>query len=78
MTNFRYMGHAMPYLPKDGRTGKLIVLEGTDGCGRSTQALMLKEWLEVQGYGVITTGSTRSKLVGRPSPTPRKATPSTA
>ncbi len=62
---FRYMSHAMPYLPKDGCTGKLIVLEGTDGVGRSTQALMLKEWLEVQGYAVLDTGWTRSKLVGQ-------------
>jgi dTMP kinase len=62
---FNYMGHAMPYLPTEGRTGKLIVLEGTDGCGRSTQAILLKEWLEVQGYAVIDTGWTRSKLVGK-------------
>jgi len=62
---FRYMGRAMPYLPRDGCTGKLIVIEGTDGCGRSTQAVMLKEWLEVQGYAVIDTGWTRSKLVGK-------------
>jgi dTMP kinase len=65
MDEFRYMGHAMPYLPRDGRTGKLIVIEGTDGCGRSTQAILLKEWLEVQGYAVIDTGWTRSKLVGQ-------------
>src|SRR4051794_24364182 len=62
---FRYMGHAMPYLPREGCTGKLIVLEGTDGVGRSTQALMLKRWLEVQGYAVMDTGWTRSKLVGK-------------
>jgi dTMP kinase len=65
MSNFRYMGHAMPYLPSDGCSGKLIVIEGTDGCGRSTQAILLKEWLEVQGYAVIDTGWTRSKLVGQ-------------
>jgi dTMP kinase len=59
------MAHAMPYLPREGCTGKLIVLEGTDGVGRSTQTLMLKEWLEVQGYAVLDTGWTRSKLVGQ-------------
>jgi dTMP kinase len=59
------MAHAMPYLPKEGCTGKLIVLEGTDGVGRSTQTIMLKEWLEVQGYAVLDTGWTRSKLVGQ-------------
>jgi dTMP kinase len=62
---FKYMGHVMPYLPREGCTGKLLVIEGTDGCGRSTQSLMLKEWLEVQGYAVIDTGWTRSKLVGK-------------
>ncbi|CAN5542631.1 dTMP kinase [soil metagenome] len=65
MSEFRYMGHAMPYLPREGRTGKLIVVEGTDGVGRSTQAFMLKQWLEVQGYGVMDTGWTRSKLIGQ-------------
>ena len=62
---FHYMSHAMPYLPKEGCTGKLIVLEGTDGVGRSTQTLLLKQWLEVQGYAVLDTGWTRSKLIGQ-------------
>jgi dTMP kinase len=65
MNRFRYFRHHMPYLPLDSCSGKLIVIEGTDGTGRSTQASMLKEWLEVQGYGVIDTGWTRSKLVGK-------------
>lgn len=65
MNEFRYMAHQMPYLPRTGCTGKLIVIEGTDGVGRSTQAFMLKEWLEVQGYAVMETGWTRSKLVGQ-------------
>lgn len=65
MSRFRYFRHHMPYLPLDGCTGKLLVIEGTDGTGRSTQARRLKEWLEVQGYGVIETGWTRSKLVGQ-------------
>src|ERR1041384_1963690 len=55
----------MPYLPSDGCTGRLIVVEGTDGVGRSTQAFMLKEWLEVRGFAVLDTGWTRSKLVGQ-------------
>src|SRR3954470_15598438 len=55
----------MPYLPLDSCQGKLLVIEGTDGTGRSTQAAMLKEWLEIQGYGVIETGWARSKLVGQ-------------
>jgi dTMP kinase len=65
VSEFRYLRHAMPYLPRDGRTGKLIVIEGTDGVGRSTQAFMLRQWLEVQGYAVMDTGWTRSKLIGQ-------------
>ena len=65
MNSLKYMLHPMPYLPTGQVTGKLIVLEGTDGCGRSTQAIALKQWLEVQGYGVMETGWTRSKLVGQ-------------
>ena len=65
MSEFKYLGYKMPYLPREGCTGKLIVIEGTDGVGRSTQAFMLKQWLEVQGYGVMDTGWTRSKLIGQ-------------
>ena len=65
MNDIQYISHQMPYLPEGPRAGKLIVIEGTDGCGRTTQAYMLRKWLEVQGYGVIDTGWTRSKLVGQ-------------
>src|SRR3954453_3882837 len=68
MSEFHYLGHKMPYLPADGCLGRLIVVEGTDGVGRSTQMFMLKEWLEVQGFAVHDTGWTRSKLVGKASP----------
>ena len=58
-----YYGDPIPYLPIDGYPGKIIAIEGTDGVGRSTQITMLREWLEVQGYGVIETGWTRSELM---------------
>jgi dTMP kinase len=58
-----YYGHPIPYLTIDGYPGKIIAIEGTDGVGRSTQISMLREWLEVQGYGVIETGWTRSELM---------------
>lgn len=46
-------------------TGKLIVIEGTDGVGRSTQINLLKPWLEQQGRAVLDTGMTRSELAGK-------------
>src|ERR687897_2023067 len=59
----RYYGHGLPYLPIDQYPGKIIAVEGTDGVGRSTQIALLREWLEVQGYGVVETGWTRSQLM---------------
>jgi dTMP kinase len=45
--------------------GKIIVIEGTDGVGRSTQIALLKPWLEQQGRAVVDTGMTRSELAGK-------------
>jgi dTMP kinase len=45
--------------------GRLIVLEGTDGVGRSSQIALLREWLENEGYAVATSGLKRSKLAGK-------------
>src|SRR6186713_2682264 len=59
----RYYGRSIPYLPINDYPGKLIAVEGTDGVGRSTQIQLLREWLEVRGYGVVETGWTRSPLM---------------
>src|SRR5579871_5526565 len=44
--------------------GRLIVIEGTDSVGRSTQLHLLRPWLESSGYAVVDTEMTRSELVG--------------
>lgn len=63
MTQRRYYGAGLPYIPTKDLKGKLIVVEGTDGVGRSTQMGLLQQWIELQGYAVVTTGWTRSALV---------------
>ncbi|MEJ2009131.1 MAG: thymidylate kinase [Acidobacteriota bacterium] len=58
-------GVLLPDMRLDNLPGKLIVIEGTDGVGRSTQIGLLKPWLEQQGRAVVDTGMTRSKLAGK-------------
>ena len=57
-----YYGAGFPYRDFQQLPGKLIVLEGPDGVGRSTQIKLLRRWLEDEGYAVSDTGLTRSTL----------------
>jgi dTMP kinase len=45
--------------------GKLIVLEGTDGVGRSTHSEQLQNWLAVEGHGVTRTEWKSSQLISK-------------
>ena len=56
-------GTPLPGYNAEDITGKLIILEGTDGSGRSTQMSRLTRWLEIEGYGVVNTGWTQSPLM---------------
>lgn len=48
---------------KHGYEGLLIVIEGTDGSGKSTQIDMLKRSIEDQSYGVMVSEWKTSKLI---------------
>ncbi len=61
----RFLGLRLPHVKEEELTGKLIVIEGTDGSGRSTQISLLTEWLESEGFAVETMGLRRSNLIGR-------------
>jgi dTMP kinase len=54
----------IPGVPDEDLPGKLIVLEGTDGVGRSTQMRLLRNWLESSGLAVYDTGLSRGRLAG--------------
>lgn len=60
----RFYGTPLPDVKTEELIGNLIVIEGTDGSGRSTQISLLTEWLESEGFAVQTMGLRRSALVG--------------
>ena len=62
MSTLSFYGHTPPGIGAESVPGRLIVIEGTDGVGRSTQIAMLQEWLEAEGYAVLVTGFRRSEL----------------
>jgi len=65
MAGFSFFGEGLPDIDLGELKGKLIVLEGTDGVGRSTHIGLLKQWLENHGHAVLDTGMTRSALAGK-------------
>jgi dTMP kinase len=65
MGRFSFFGEGLPGIDLEELKGKLIVLEGTDGVGRSTHIGLLKQWLENNGHAVLDTGMTRSALAGK-------------
>jgi dTMP kinase len=49
--------------PAHGFPGRLLIFEGLDGSGKSTQAALIGKWLAAQGYRVFTTEWNSSELV---------------
>jgi len=61
----RFYGKGIPGVKLDQLKGQLIVVEGADGSGRSTQMELLRNWLERRGYPTVNVGLKRSMLVSR-------------
>jgi dTMP kinase len=59
----RFYGQGVPGVDVSKLAGKLIVVEGADGSGRSTQIARLVEWLEGCGHATVQVGLKRSTLV---------------
>ena len=58
-------GKGISYLPNTKVKGRLIVIEGPDASGRSTQITMLTSKLEADGHAVLNTGLRRSELISQ-------------
>lgn len=58
-----FYGEKMPGVNPDELIGKLIVVEGADGSGRSTQMELLRDFLEHRGHATLNVGLRRSTLV---------------
>jgi len=59
----RFFGHGLPGVDLAKLSGKLIVFEGADGSGRSTQIGQIARWLEGNGHATLQVGLKRSTLV---------------
>jgi dTMP kinase len=60
---FRFYGEGIPGVNLADLKGRLIVIEGPDASGRSTQTALLTDWLERRGHAVEHVGLKRSTLV---------------
>src|SRR5258708_27598065 len=67
-----FYGTALPGVDYSELQGKLIVIEGPDSVGRSTQVTRLRVWLEQHGHAVLDTGMARSALAGKGLPEGKK------
>jgi dTMP kinase len=59
----RFYGHGIPSVQPERLSGKLVVIEGADGSGRSTQIARMVQWLEGCGHATVQVGLKRSTLV---------------
>jgi dTMP kinase len=59
----QFYGYGLPNVDLEKLAGVLIVVEGADGSGRSTQIARLVGWLEGGGHATVQVGLKRSMLV---------------
>jgi dTMP kinase len=60
-----FYSESLAGVDRDELQGRLIVIEGPDSVGRSTQVARLRTWLEHQGHAVLDTGMARGALAGK-------------
>lgn len=58
-----FYGYGIPSIKDEEVKGRLIVIEGPDASGRSTQIGMITARLEAAGHAVLSTGLKRSELI---------------
>ena len=63
--SLEFYGDGIAYLKDRKIKGRLIVIEGPDGSGRSTQVELITAKLESDGHAIATTGLKRSELIGK-------------
>ena len=61
----QFYSEPLPGVDVSELQGKLIVIEGPDAVGRSTQIALLRQWLEQEGHAVLDSGMARSALAGK-------------
>jgi dTMP kinase len=61
----QFYSEPLPGIDPGELQGKLIVIEGPDAVGRTTQVSRLRTWLEQKGHAVLDTGMARSALAGK-------------
>jgi dTMP kinase len=65
MSDKRFYQIVPPNVESNSLSGKLFVIEGADGSGRSTQISLITDWLERKGYAVVNVGLKRSTLIAK-------------
>lgn len=61
----QFYSEPLPGVEVSDLQGRLIVIEGPDAVGRTTQISLLRQWLEQEGHAVLDTGMARSALAGK-------------